>query len=337
MHLNAEDVTCAIQIVFDRLATATTGKRRASRTHAMLKILTHRLDHGSSLNLSIAPPGERADDHLMLVIGGGRGCSLKIDGEVAGLWMPIRGRLHLQSAAGESMVPTREILVTEPENRVCASGRGNALWAGLVGTQCAWRAALRDTTDFPTGNPVLIPARHIADRECRKMTITLVRLASGSNSYLSANVAIDLTVRLQEGFTRLISRCPGRTFSQRRLVFVRLQRLRNYIAANCHLDLDDRELAKMANYSQWHFIRLFRDTYQETPHAFLLNQRLMRARRLLDTSPLAITEIARASGFENRCVFSRLFHKHFGVTAQSIRQTGGGIFEGGIRARRKVG
>jgi AraC family transcriptional regulator len=303
----------------------------------MLQILTHRLDHGSSLNLSIAPSGKGTDAHLVLVIGGGRGCSLKIDGEVAGIWMPIRGRLHLQSASGDSIVMPREIHVTEPESRACASGRGNALWASLIGTQCAWRAALRDTMDFPTCNPMLLPARYMADREFRKRTITLVRLASSSNSYLSANVAIDLAVRLQEGFASSIARCPGRTFSQRRLVFVRLQRVRNYIAANCHLDFDDRELAKMANYSQWHFIRLFRDAYEETPHAFLLSQRLMRARRLLDTSPLAITEIARASGFENRSVFSRLFHKHFGVTALSIRQTSCGISACGIRSGRKVG
>ena len=150
----------------------------------------------------------------------------------------------------------------------------------------------------------------------------------------ACNVAIDLAVRLQEGFASFISRCPGRTFLQRRSVFVRLQRLRNYIAANCHLDLDDRELARMANYSQWHFIRLFRDAYQETPHAFLLNQRLMRARRLLDTSPLAITEIARASGFENRSVFSRLFHKRFGVTALSIRQGSRGMSASGRKSGR---
>jgi AraC family transcriptional regulator len=288
----------------------------------MLQILTHRLEHGSCLNLSMAVPDEAADAHLVLVIGGGRGCLLKIDGEVAAIWMPIRGRLHLQSAVGDSIVLPGEIQITEPESRVYASGRGNALWASLIGTQSAWRAALNGTMDLPTSNPMLLPVRSIADREFRRRTIALVRLASSSNSYLSANVAIDFVVRMQEGFASSISRCPGRTFTQRRLVFVRLQRVRNYIAANCHLDLDDRELAKMANYSQWHFIRLFRDAYQETPHAFLMNQRLTRARRLLDTSPLAITEIARASGFENRSVFSRLFHKHFGVTALSIRQTG---------------
>ena len=303
----------------------------------MLQILTHRLDHGSSLNLSMAAQGKGKDQCLALVIGGGRGCSLKIDGEVAGIWMPLRGRLHMQSAAGDSVVMPREILVTEPETKVSVSGRGNALWASLAGTPGAWRTALNDTMDFPTSNSMLFPARYSADREFRKSIIALVRQASSSSPNLCANVAIDLAVRLQERFTQCISRCPGRTFSQRRLVFVRLQRVRNYISANCHLDLDDRELARMASYSQWHFIRLFRDAYQETPHAFLLNQRLMRARRLLDSSPLAITEIARASGFENRSVFSRLFHKHFGVTALSIRQTGVGASTCGIRAGRKVG
>jgi AraC family transcriptional regulator len=298
----------------------------------MLQILTQRLDHGSSLTLSVAAPGAGRDEHLVLVIGGGRGCSLKIDGEIAAIWMPIRGRLHLQNVAGDTTVVLKEILVTEPESRVCVSGRGNALWAGLIGTSSAWRAALRDTMDFTASNPVLLPARYVADHEFRKRTIHLVRLASGGNSLLSANVAIDLAVRSQEGFAGCISRCPGRTFSQRRLVFTRLQRVRNYIAANCHLDLDDSQLAKMANYSQWHFIRLFRDAYEETPHAFLMSQRLMRARRLLDSSPLAITEIARASGFENRSVFSRLFHKHFGVTALSIRQSAYSI-----RPHRKIG
>ena len=41
-----------------------------------LQILTHRLDHGSSLNFSVAPPGKATDEHLDLVIGGGRDFSI---------------------------------------------------------------------------------------------------------------------------------------------------------------------------------------------------------------------------------------------------------------------
>ena len=66
--------------------------------------------------------------------------------------------------------------------------------------------------------------------------------------------------------------------------------------------------------------RAFRAAYEETPHAFLVRMRLERARRLLCTSPLPIAEIALASGFENRCAFSRLFRERFGVTAGAVRR-----------------
>jgi AraC family transcriptional regulator len=96
--------------------------------------------------------------------------------------------------------------------------------------------------------------------------------------------------------------------------------VRNYLAANCHLEVDNDALARMASYSPWHFIRAFRAAYRQTPHAYLVEQRLRRARRLLRSSPLAIAEIALASGFENRCAFSRLFRQRFGTTAGAVRR-----------------
>jgi AraC family transcriptional regulator len=230
--------------------------------------------------------------------------------------------LQLQSGDGDSIVFPGEIRVTEPESTMHANGRGNALWVSLLGQQSAWRSALAGTTDFPISEPLLLPVRYTANRELRYRAVALARSAADGNFTVAANTIIDTIARLQEGLADSIARCPGRTFAQRRLVFARLQRVRNYISENCHFDLDDRELAKMASYSPWHFIRLFRGAFQETPHVYMLNQRLMRARRLLRTSPLAITEIAQASGFENRSVFSRLFRQRFGISASSLRQNG---------------
>jgi AraC family transcriptional regulator len=79
----------------------------------------------------------------------------------------------------------------------------------------------------------------------------------------------------------------------------------------------------MANYSPSHFIRAFGYVYEETPHAFLIRQRLERARRLLRVSPLAINEIALESGFENASAFSRLFRQRFGITAGAARKLAG--------------
>ena len=147
----------------------------------------------------------------------------------------------------------------------------------------------------------------------------------------AAEDVISAVLDLQSGFDDLIDRCPGRTLAQRHQVFLRLQRVRNHMAASCHLDLGVPELARMASYSTWHFIRAFHDVYGETPYAYLVRQRLDRARRLVRASPLAISEIAQAIGFENRSAFSRLFKQHFGMSAAELRR------QHGLSARRALG
>ncbi|HVV95603.1 MAG TPA: helix-turn-helix domain-containing protein, partial [Rhodanobacteraceae bacterium] len=67
-------------------------------------------------------------------------------------------------------------------------------------------------------------------------------------------------------------------------------------------------------------IRAFSTVYGETTHAVLVEHRLGRAHRLINESGLAINEIARASGFENRCAFSRSFKRRFGITAADLRE-----------------
>jgi AraC family transcriptional regulator len=213
-----------------------------------------------------------------------------------------------------------ELRVSECEPAVHAVGRGNAIWFALLGSRQAWRNALIERIDVPTPEPLLLPARYAADIALRRRAIALVRAAALNQTDAAAIPLIESVLAMQARLGAAIGRCPGRTYAHRRQVFLRLQRVRNYLAANCHLDLDNEALARMASYSPWHFIRAFRAAYQETPHAYLVDQRLLRARRLLHSSPLAISEIAMASGFENRCAFSRLFRERFGVTAHALRR-----------------
>jgi AraC family transcriptional regulator len=281
-------------------------------------IVSHQLSSGSSLVLSARPPGAPADA-LVLVVGGGRGCVLRVDGLLGGMWLPLRGRLQLGGSGAEGVLLPGEVRITEAETGG-GVGRGNALWIALLGTRLAWRKALEGSTQMPLPEPLLLPTWHAADRTLRRRTIALVRAAAHGAAEPALHAVIESLFDLQEAHTAAIERCPGRTYAQRRQVFVRLQRVRNYLAANCHLDVDNDRLARMASYSPWHFIRAFRAAYEQTPHAFLVDQRLQRARRLLRSSALAVAEIALASGFENRCAFSRLFRQRFGVTAGALRR-----------------
>jgi AraC family transcriptional regulator len=282
-----------------------------------------RLGNGARLDLSLGDPGaEGGDGALSWVLGGGRGCTLHVGGSAMAIWAPLRGRLQVCNGDGGFTLTAGNILVSECEARLHATGRGCALWIAVMGTRAAWRRALAGLIDAPTGDFLLLPARHITERGFRRVALSLARAVANSDAAAQrATVALfDAVLELQAAFEPLIARCPGRSYSQRRNVFPRLQRVHNYMEANCQLDLEIESLARMTNYSPCHFIRAFCAAYGVTPHAYLVNQRLQRARRLLCSSPLGIAEIALASGFENRCAFSRLFHRRFGSTASALRQ-----------------
>jgi AraC family transcriptional regulator len=278
-------------------------------------IQNQQIIHGANVNLA-----QSDDSSLVVVVGGGRGCTLNIGSLAAGIWLPLRGSLQLIGSSSESVLRVGELSVTEPGTTTRSVANGNSLWIALLGSEDAWRRELAGTSEYPIPSPVLLPARHAADRALRRRAIALARSSVSGRAHFALFAVLDSVLTLQSKLGHAIARCPGRTYAQRRQVFLRLQRVRNYLSVNCHVEVDNDVLARMANYSPCHFIRTFRAAYQETPHAFLVDQRLQRARRLLRTTVLAVTEVAQASGFENRCAFARLFRQRFGTTAGAVRR-----------------
>jgi len=80
------------------------------------------------------------------------------------------------------------------------------------------------------------------------------------------------------------------------------------------------ELAAEANFSKFHFHRIFQGITGETPFQFLTRIRLEKAATMISTNPNdSITEIAFKCGFTDISVFSRNFKKHFKVSASQWR------------------
>lgn len=91
------------------------------------------------------------------------------------------------------------------------------------------------------------------------------------------------------------------------------------------LDGVSREVALSA----YHLIRVFKRAYRQTPYQYLVQLRIARAKELLRTTDLPITEICAAVGYESLGSFSTLFTKLAGLSpsayrlsAQPTRQTG---------------
>jgi AraC family transcriptional regulator of arabinose operon len=72
-------------------------------------------------------------------------------------------------------------------------------------------------------------------------------------------------------------------------------------------------------YSTSAFFRKFKLYTGMTPLQYLLRIRLSNAMKLLETTSLQINEIAALIGYDNPLYFSRLFHKHFGISPKDYR------------------
>ena len=94
---------------------------------------------------------------------------------------------------------------------------------------------------------------------------------------------------------------------------------REWILANYTAPITLEDMAKMAALNSQHYLRMFRQCYQLTPHQFLMNVRLEQARRLLVHSGEKISVICQQTGFESLSSFSGLFKQRFGVPPSVLR------------------
>ncbi len=80
------------------------------------------------------------------------------------------------------------------------------------------------------------------------------------------------------------------------------------------------ELARTAGFSPFHFIRIFRHVYKQTPHECIVARRIEQAKYLLRASTMPITEICFEIGFQSVGSFSALFRKAAGLSPSSYRE-----------------
>lgn len=78
-------------------------------------------------------------------------------------------------------------------------------------------------------------------------------------------------------------------------------------------------LAAVANFSAFHFMRVYRALAGESLGTTVQRLRLARAAHLLASSALPISEVAGRVGFETPQAFARAFRQHFGVAPSEAR------------------
>jgi AraC family transcriptional regulator len=100
----------------------------------------------------------------------------------------------------------------------------------------------------------------------------------------------------------------------------RLRRAIEFMHDNFGRELALEEVAAAAYLSEYHFARLFKQITGVTPHVYLANVRLERARKLLADTVLPISQIASMVGYQSQSHFSKMFRSVTGITPRAYRE-----------------
>jgi AraC family transcriptional regulator len=113
---------------------------------------------------------------------------------------------------------------------------------------------------------------------------------------------------------------PGLRASTRVEAYRRLHWVKDFIDASFAEPLTIARLARIACMSPFHFQRLFKQTFRETPMQRVQARRIAEARRLLTTTDRDVTRICLEIGFESLGTFSALFRRRVGASPRRYRE-----------------
>jgi AraC family transcriptional regulator len=98
-----------------------------------------------------------------------------------------------------------------------------------------------------------------------------------------------------------------------------LKQLKDFIEENLAEDLTIAKLATVAHVSPFHFAREFKAATGQSPHRYVTQQRIERAKLLLSVTRLSVSEVAYRVGFSNQSHFTAQFRKATGTTPKGYR------------------
>lgn len=93
----------------------------------------------------------------------------------------------------------------------------------------------------------------------------------------------------------------------------------DYIDTHLEQNIKLTDLAQLLDMSQFHFSRLFKQSIGLTPHQYLSQQRVERAKKLLKKTDRLIIDIALECGFSSHSHLSKQFRQFTSMTPKTYR------------------
>jgi AraC family transcriptional regulator len=171
---------------------------------------------------------------------------------------------------------------------------------------------------------IIFRVTHTADEPlsaiARRIAVEATEEHAGQQLMLDALVR-ELTIHLLRSYLT-VRKSAQIELSRVGPVDRRLRRALEFMHDNYSRELALEEIATAAYLSEYHFARLFKQVTGATPHVYLANLRIEKARHLLIETTHPIIEIAAMVGYQSQSHFTKIFKAITGLTPRAYRVAG---------------
>lgn len=198
------------------------------------------------------------------------------------------------------------------------------VWLGVHGLESMILTisdpALRAANDGISGNVELRVVLKLADARLGALVaaVNAERVAGFPSGRLFLDsIELALAVALVNDYA---FRRPSPRIYRGGLTPARLRKVVELVHAEMDGDLSLEELANTAGLSITHFSQMFRQSTGQSPHQFVLQRRIERAKEMLHAAENRVLDVAVACGFKSQEHFARVFRSLCGASPTEYRQ-----------------
>jgi AraC family transcriptional regulator len=166
----------------------------------------------------------------------------------------------------------------------------------------------------------LIPQLAIDDPVIQQLALALkteIQTGCMSGRLYGESLGTALAARLVQNYA--VSK-PLLEFKGNGLSQSHLERVIDYMKTNLTQDLSILDLATLTSMSESHFSRSFKQSVGIAPYQYLMQQRVKRAKQLLEKQSIAISTIALDCGFANQTHLTKVFRQMTGMTPKAYQK-----------------
>ncbi|MGG6269864.1 helix-turn-helix domain-containing protein [Leptolyngbya sp. AN03gr2] len=169
---------------------------------------------------------------------------------------------------------------------------------------------------FPTADPLIYQIGMTLKTELLCHSAQAIEPSRTDRLYIDS-----LTTTLSAHLLKHYTRRQSASLDSHRLPKAILNQAIDYIQEHLDQEIGLNDLANYLGFSPCYFASLFKQSTGISPHQFIIQRRLWKAKELLKTTNLSIVEIALQCGFTNQSHFAKQFRQHFSLTPSAYRQT----------------